>query len=71
MAWTKLEKREIIVFKDNAIYRTRVVGYKWFPIEEQPELYKVTIGEDGKPYQWCATSEYSWTQNRPKDSEGI
>lgn len=62
--FVQLEKRRIIARKEGAIWKTKVVALKWFPISEQPKCYEMFI-EDGIEYQWVATSNYHFGKNPP------
>jgi len=60
--WVKLEKRKITQRKDDAIYRTKVVGFEWFDIAKAPECYKV----DQDDCMWIATSDYHFGKDKPE-----
>lgn len=52
MMWNLFERRVVTSFKDGAIYKTKVVGYKWFKAGQAPEIY--TLDENNE--MWCHTS---------------
>jgi len=39
--YVKLERWKVVEYRDGATYKTKRVGYMWFPINEQPECYVV------------------------------
>lgn len=59
--WVKLEKRLITEKRDDAIYRTKVVGFEWFPIQAQPPSYQ----DDGTGHIWVATLDYHFGPTKP------
>ena len=60
--WTKLEKRKITQRKEGAIYRTKVIGYEWFPINDQPK----TNVPDADDCIWCPTLDYHFGKDKPE-----
>jgi hypothetical protein len=60
--WTKLEKRQITEKRDGAVYKTKVVGFEWFPINNQPPLYV----EDKDGFIWVSTSDFYFGKEKPQ-----
>lgn len=59
--WTKMEKRKVTQFKDGAIYKTKVVGFEWFPINAQPPTNQL----DPEGFIWCNTLDYHFGKDKP------
>lgn len=60
--WIKLEKRKVTEKRDNAIFKTKVVGYEWFAIQAQPQQYV----EDSTGHMWVATTDYHFGKDKPQ-----
>jgi hypothetical protein len=60
--FVKIERRKVVSYKDGAVYKTKIVGFEWFPICKQPECYKV----DSEDFMWVATTEYHFGEEPPK-----
>ena len=59
--WIKLEKRLITQYKDGCIFKTKVIGYEWFPLNNHPQEYVIQPGN----IQWCVTSEMKFQKDKP------
>lgn len=59
--FVKLEKRQVTAWKDGAVYKTKVIGFDWFPISSQPECYKT----DPQGIMWVSTSDYHFGKEAP------
>jgi hypothetical protein len=60
--YVKLERWKVVEYRDGATYKTKRVGYMWFPISEQPECYVV----DAEHHLW-ATGDDFYFGNQPPE----
>lgn len=52
--FAKLDKYKVVEKKNGAVYKTKKVGFAWFPINSQPANYI----EDETGHIWVSTTDY-------------